>query len=149
MTQNENHPKEFSQLGDLRLGRKLSSIRVRIGLTQAAIAAMVAVSRKHISKIEIGTTSPTVRVLQDYLQACGTDLAEFFDAPLPINQTRRQREYHIKLQALLQNDTTSPVIRKVLDAFITSMQSSLTAAIQPIREQVRPARTAQEGRKKR
>src|SRR5438874_13233673 len=136
MTHN-NEPKGPSSQGDAELGRRLSSIRLRAGFTQNDIAGKVAVSRQHISNIEIGMTSPTIRVLQDYLRACGTDLAEFFYGPLPINQTRQQREYHSKLQALLQNDSTSPVVTKVLDSFITSMQSSLTAVVQPIRVQAR------------
>ena len=137
---NNNEQKGPSPHGDAELGQRLSSIRLRAGLTQTDIAGRVAVSRQHISNIETGMTSPTVRVLRDYLRSCGTDLAEFFYGPLPINQTRRQREYHSKLQALLQNDTTSPVVTKVLDSFITSMQSSLTALVQPIRVQARRAR---------
>src|SRR2546425_11817814 len=138
MTHN-NEQKGPSPQGDAELGQRLSSIRLRAGLTQTDIAGRVAVSRQHISNIEIGTTSPTVRVLQDYLRACGTDLPEFFYGPLPINQTRRQREYHSKLQALLENETTSPVVTKVLDSFMTSMQFSLTAVVQPIRVQARRA----------
>ncbi|HYR44342.1 MAG TPA: helix-turn-helix transcriptional regulator [Terriglobia bacterium] len=140
MTHNNNEQKGPSSQGDAELGQRLSSIRLRAGLTQTDIAGKVAVSRQHISNIEIGMTSPTIRVLQEYLRACGTDLAEFFYGPLPINQTRRQREYHTKLQALLQNDSTSPVVTKVLDSFITSMQSSLRAVVQPIRVQARRAR---------
>src|SRR2546425_9121203 len=139
MTHN-NEQKGPSPQGDAELGQRLSSIRLRAGLTQTDIAGRVAVSRQHISNIETGITSPTVRVLQDYLRACGTDLAEFFYGPLPVNQTRRQREYHSKLQALLENDTTSPVVTKVLDSFVTSMQSSLTALVQPIRVQARRSR---------
>ena len=136
--------------GDTELGQRLSSIRLRAGLTQSDVAEKVAVSRQHISNIETGITSPTVRVLQEYLRACGTDLAEFFYGPLPINQTRRQREYHSKLQALLENDAISPVVTKVLDSFMTSMQSSLTAVVQPIRVQARQAQTRnkKEGRGK-
>ena len=128
---NNNEPKGPRSQGDTELGQRLSSIRLRAGLTQADIARKVAVSRQHISNIELGVTSPTVQVLQDYLRACGTDLAEFFYGPLPINQTQRQRAYHNKLQALLQNDTISPVVRKVLDSFMTSMQPTLTAVVQP------------------
>src|SRR6266478_7865997 len=127
----DNEPKGPSSQGDAELGQRLSSIRLRAGLTQTDIAGKVAVSRQHISNIETGITSPTVRVLQDFLQACGMNLAEFFYGPLPINQTRRQREDHSKLQALLQNDTTSPIVTKVLDSFMTSMQSTLTAVVQP------------------
>jgi len=144
MTHNQD-PKEASLQGNnSQLGERLSSIRLRVGLTQTDIAGKLAVSRQHISNIETGMTSPTVRVLQDYLRVCGTDLAEFFYGPLPINQTPRQREYHSKLQALLENDTTSRVVTKVLDSFITSLQSSLTDVVQPARVQARRRRALQE-----
>ena len=139
MSKNSNPKGRPSPQGDSELGRRLSSIRLRAGMTQTDIAGKVAVSRQHISNIEIGITSPTVRVLQDYLRACCTDLAEFFYGPLPINQTPRQQEYHSKLQALLKNGTMSPVVTKTLDSFMTSMQSSLTAVVQPIRVQARRA----------
>src|SRR6267143_5700448 len=138
MTHN-NKPQGRWPQGESELGQKLSSMRLRAGLTQTDIASKVAVSRQHISNIETGITSPTVRVLQDYLQACGMGLAEFFYGPLPINQTRRQRDYHSKRQALLENETTSAVVTKVLDSFMTSMQFSLTAVVQPIRVQARRA----------
>jgi putative transcriptional regulator len=130
----------FSEQGDPELGQQLSAARLQAGLTQNDVADKVGVSRQHISNIEIGVTSPTVRVLRDYLQACGTDLAKFFYGPLPTNQTPRQRDYHRKLQILLENATVGPVITKVLDSFITSMQSSLTAVVQPIRVQARRSR---------
>src|SRR5437899_10613089 len=110
-----NDPNGPSPHGDTKVGPRLSSIRLRVGLTQTDIAGKLAVSRQHISNIETGMTSPTVRVLQDYLQACGTDLAEFFYGPLPINQTPRQRADHSKLQAWLENDTTSPRATKVTE----------------------------------
>ena len=132
-----NDPKGPSPHGDTKVGPRLSAIRLRGGLTQTDIARKVAVSRQHISNIETGITSPTVRVLRDYLHACGTDLAKFFYGPLPTDQTPRQREYHRKLQALLENPPISPVITKILDSFMSSMQSSLTALVQPVRVQAR------------
>jgi transcriptional regulator with XRE-family HTH domain len=136
----DNDRATASEQGDPDLGRRLSSARLLVGLTQTDIAEKVGVSRQHISNIETGITSPTVRVLREYLHACRTDLAEFFYGPLPTNQTPRQREYHRKLQALLANTTTSPVITKILDSFMTSMQSSLTELVQPLRVQARRAR---------
>jgi len=135
--------------GDPEMGRQLSAARLQAGLTQADIAERVGASRQHVSNIETGFTSPTVRVLRDYLHACGTDLAEFFYGPLPTDQTPRQREYHRKLQALLENSSISPVITKVLDSFMTSMQSSLTALVQPIRVQARWTRTPNMKRERR
>jgi transcriptional regulator with XRE-family HTH domain len=122
----------ISEQGDPELGHRLSLARLQLGLTQMDIAERVGVSRQHISNIETGLTSPTVRVLNSYLHACGTDLAKFFYGPLPTDQTPRQREYHRKLQTLLENATTSQVITKVLDSFMTSMQYSMTTVVQPI-----------------
>ena len=116
-------------------GRRLSSFRLRAGLTQSDVAQRIAVSRQHISNIETGTTSPTLRVLQHYLEVCGTNLAEFFYGPLPFNQTPQQREYHRKLQALLEDDTTASVVSKILDSFMISTQAAPTGAIEPIRVQ--------------
>jgi transcriptional regulator with XRE-family HTH domain len=121
MSENRNS-KEPSPQDDSELGRRLSSMRLRAGMTQTDIAGKAAVSRQHISNIETGITSPTVRVLSDYLHACRTDVAEFFYGPLPTDQTPRQREYHRNLQALLEDTTISPVITKILDSFMTSMQ---------------------------
>ncbi|HYR82483.1 MAG TPA: helix-turn-helix transcriptional regulator [Terriglobia bacterium] len=137
----ETHRTTASEQGDPELGRQLSSARLQAALTQTDIAEKVGVSRQHISNIETGVTSPTVRVLRDYLDACGTDLAKFFYGPLPTDQTPRQREYHRKLQVLLENSTISPVITKILDSFMTSMQSSLRALVQPVRVQARRIRT--------
>jgi len=148
MSDENNRTMSFEQ-GGPELGRQLSSARLLAGLTQNDIAEKVGVSRQHISNIETGITSPMVRVLRDYLHACGTNLAEFFYGPLPTNQTPRQREYHRKLQALLENSTISAVITKVLDSFMTSMQSSLTAVVQPIRVQARWTRTPNMKRERR
>ena len=140
MSDENNRTMPFEQ-GDPEMGRRLSAARLHAGLTQADIAEEVRVSRQHISNIETGITSPTVRVLRDYLHACGTELPVFFYGPLPTDQTPRQREYHRKLQALLDNSTISPVITKVLDSFMTSIQSALAAQVQPIRVQARWTRS--------
>jgi len=115
-------------------GRRLSSLRLRAGLTQSDIAEKVAVSRQHISNIETGATSPTLQLLEHYLEVCGASLAEFFYGPLPVNQTPEQREYHSKLQTLLENETTAAVVTNVLDCFMISMQASLSAPSQPLRQ---------------
>ena len=128
------------QEADFALGERLTSIRLRAGFTQSDLATKVGVSRQHISNIETMTTSPTVRVLRDYLRACGTDLAEFFYGPLPIEQTPQQREYHRKLQALLEHSTTHSAITKVLDSFMTSLEISAKALVQPVRVLKRTAR---------
>lgn len=112
--------------GDRELGYRLSTLRHQAGLTQADVATKIGVSRQHISKIEMGITSPTLRVLHDCLRTYGTGFAEFFYGPLPTDQTPTQREHHRKLQTLLDNTAVAPIIAMVLDSFITSMQFSKT-----------------------
>jgi transcriptional regulator with XRE-family HTH domain len=142
LIQDERNRASRSQ-ADSAMGASLTSIRLRTRLTQNDLAKKIGVSRQHISNIETGMTSPTVRVLQNYLQACGTNLAEFFYGPLPVNETLQQREYHYKLQALLQDSATNPVVTKVLDSFMTSLNISAKAAVQPVRVQARAARVRQ------
>jgi transcriptional regulator with XRE-family HTH domain len=142
--QEDKNRRAVLQEADSALGERLTSIRLRAGLTQSDLASKVGVSRQHISNIETMATSPTIRVLRDYLRACGTDLAEFFYGPLPIDQTPQQRAYHSKLQALLEDSTTRPVITKVLDSFMTSIETSAKALVQPVRVQKRAARTSRD-----
>ena len=137
MTDETNGSSTSSEQGDPEMGQRLSAVRLQKGLTQADLAERVGVSRQHISNIETGVTSPTVQVLRDYLNACGTHLAEFFYGPLPTDQTTKQRELHRKLQTLLDDTTVAPVIAKILDSFITSAQFSQTGLVQPIRVQAR------------
>ncbi len=59
--------------GKIEHGRRLSSLRLRAGLTQSDIAEKIAVSRQHISNIETGATSPTLQLLEHYLETCGDD----------------------------------------------------------------------------
>jgi putative transcriptional regulator len=116
----------LSAQDDAEIGHRLSTVRLQAGLTQADVAKRIGVSRQHISNIEMGTTSPTLRVLGDCLRTYGTGLAEFFYGALPTNQTPTQREHHRKLQTLLDNTALAPVIEMVLDSFLTSMQFSQT-----------------------
>jgi transcriptional regulator with XRE-family HTH domain len=109
-------------------------------LTQSEIAKELHMSRQHISNIETGYTSPTLNVLHSYLKACGSDLASFFYGPIPSRQTSRQREYHRKLQDVLESPSLGTTIMKVLDSFHSSLESAATAAVQPPRVQGRRAK---------
>ena len=89
-----------SEVGDPVVGERLAAIRLRAGLTQTELANRINVSRQHISNIETGFTSPTLRVLTGFLETCGVSLPEFFYGPLPTDQTPKQREYHRRLQTI-------------------------------------------------
>jgi len=121
----------------LEMGERLAGLRLRAGFTQSQVAKELKISRQHVSNIETGFTSPTLAVLHNYLRACGTDLASFFYGPIPDNQTPRQREYHRKLQDILESSSLATTIVKVLDSFHTSIESAAVSALQPPRVQAR------------
>src|SRR5262249_51784289 len=131
-----------SVFSDTIIGEQLASLRLRAGLTQSDVARELQMSRQHISNIETGFTSPTVSVLHSYLKACGTDLPSFFYGPLPSRQTPRQREYHRKLQEVLESPSLGITIMKVLDSFYSSLESTAIAAVQPPRVQGRRAKSS-------
>src|SRR6516225_7361010 len=122
---------------DTLIGEQLASLRLRAGLTQSDIAKELHMSRQHISNIETGYTSPTLSVLHAYLKACGSDLPSFFYGPLPGRQTPRQREYHRKLQDILESPSLGATIMKVLDSFHLSLESAAAGAVQRTRVQGR------------
>lgn len=132
-----NNKQDATAAGDPEIGERLATIRLRAGLTQTDLANQIGVSRQHISNIETGLTSPTLHVLTEFLAACGLNLPEFFYGPLPTEQTPKQREYHRKLQTILEDSSASFAIQKVLDSFVTSIESSARAAVQPPRVQIR------------
>jgi transcriptional regulator with XRE-family HTH domain len=123
------------------IGEQLASLRLRAGLTQSDVAKELQMSRQHISNIETGYTSPTLSVLHDYLKACGSDLPSFFYGPLPGRQTPRQREYHRKLQDVLESPSLGATIMKVLDSFHSSLESAAAGAVQPPRVQSRRSKS--------
>jgi transcriptional regulator with XRE-family HTH domain len=132
---------ENSSFSDALVGERLASLRLRAGLTQTDVARELHISRQHVSNIETGFTSPTLNVLNSYLAACGSDLPSFFYGPLPKRQSARQRDYHRKLQDLLESPALATTIMKVLDSFHTSLEGAAAAAVQPPRVQAKRSRS--------
>jgi len=134
---------EKNGFSDVEIGERLAGIRLRAGFTQTEIAKQLKISRQHVSNIETGFTSPTLAVLRGFLRACGTDLASFFYGPIPVDQTARQREYHRKLQDVLESPALGTTIMKVLDSFHASLESAAVSAVQPRRVQARRQKVRQ------
>ena len=132
---------EKNGFSGVEIGERLAGIRLRAHLTQSEVAKQLKISRQHVSNIETGFTSPTLAVLHGFLRACGTDLASFFYGPIPVNQTPRQREYHRKLQDILESPSLAATIMKVLDSFHTSIESTAVSALQPPRVRARRSKS--------
>jgi len=67
----------------LDIGVRLREIRVRLGLSQRALAARADVTNGMISLIEKNRSSPSVATLKKILDGVPMSLAEFFDAGQP------------------------------------------------------------------
>ena len=63
------------------LGKRLRRIRQERGLTLKQIEAKVGVSATHVSEIERGNTSPTIRALERIASALGVAPSYLIDIP--------------------------------------------------------------------
>ncbi len=61
-----------------RLGNRLNALRSEHGLTQAALAAEVGVSRKTINTVENGVFIPSTLLALKIARALGTPVEEIF-----------------------------------------------------------------------
>jgi transcriptional regulator with XRE-family HTH domain len=73
---------------------ELVRLREKKRLGQSDIVKLVKdagnqISLSHVKKMESGESSPTVRTLDYYLAACGSNLGEFFETWLPREDTKR------------------------------------------------------------
>ncbi len=64
------------------VGRRLKALRMKLGLSQRALARRAGVSNGTISLIEQGRTDPTLGLLMKILDGVGVSVAEFFAQPL-------------------------------------------------------------------
>jgi transcriptional regulator with XRE-family HTH domain len=61
-----------------QLGRRVATLRVAAGLTQATLAEHVGVTVETISRLERGKVTPSLERLEDVAGALGVDLGELF-----------------------------------------------------------------------
>jgi len=72
-----------------RFGRLVKAHRVRMGLTQEALAERANISTDMISKIEGGSSGARFGVIGQIAEALGVDPAELFTPNLPSGQLQR------------------------------------------------------------
>lgn len=56
------------------LGKKITNLRKAKGFSQVKFAILLGISREHLSKIERGATSPSVKLLFEISKQCGNDI---------------------------------------------------------------------------
>lgn len=89
-----------------RFGSLLKAHRVRLGLTQEALAERAGISTDMISKIEGGASGARFGVITQLAKALGVDPAELFTPDLPHGQLQRSTltEITSRLASLSEGD---------------------------------------------
>lgn len=62
----------------MEIGKKIKTLRTRIGLTQEELASRCELSKGFLSQLENDLTSPSITTLSDIVEALGTNLSLFF-----------------------------------------------------------------------
>ena len=63
----------------IQLGKRISEIRIKKGLTQEKLADMVNYSANHIAKLESARTNPSFELLVEIAKAMNIPTKELFD----------------------------------------------------------------------
>ena len=63
----------------IQLGKRISEIRIKKGLTQEKLADMVNYSANHIAKLESARTNPSFELLVEIAKAMNIPIKELFD----------------------------------------------------------------------
>lgn len=58
----------------VNLGKQIITLRKTKGFSQVKFAILLGISREHLSKIERGATSPSVKLLFEISKQCGQDI---------------------------------------------------------------------------
>lgn len=61
------------------LGERIRELRKQQGLTQEQLAELVEIEQKHVSRIELGKSAPTIDRLEKIAEVLNTPVKEFFD----------------------------------------------------------------------
>lgn len=99
------------------LGARIKELRKKRGLTQGKLSEIIEIDPKHLSRIEVGKSYPSLQTLDKISNALKVELKDFFE----FNQkVRNMKEFNKNVQNLLKETTPAmiPLILKVLRAII-------------------------------
>lgn len=66
--------------GKEKLGSRIKAFRKAKGLSQEQLAELVGIEQKHVSRLEVGTSYPTIDRLEKIAVALDVPMGSFFDA---------------------------------------------------------------------
>lgn len=99
-----------------RFGRLVKAHRVRMRLTQEALAERAKISTDMISKIEGGTSGARFRVITQLAEALAVDPAELFTTDLPGGQLQRSTLIEITSRLASLSESELRWVKNLLEA---------------------------------
>lgn len=103
------------------LGERIRELRKLRGLTQEQFAELIGVEQKHVSRLELGKSFPTIERLEMISTALNTPLREIFDfVHLAEQDTRTSSIEEMMLQLSEEDQRTA---YKIFRGVIRSLQS--------------------------
>lgn len=109
----------MSATSDL-LGERIRELRKFRGLTQEQLAELIEVEQKHVSRLELGKSFPTIERLEKIAEALGVPLRDFFDYVHLSDTDTRAKSIEEMLKCL--NDDDQKIAYKILRDVIRSLQ---------------------------
>ena len=103
------------------LGERIRELRKSRGLTQDQFAELIEVEQKHVSRIELGKSFPTIERLEKISLALNIPLRDIFDFVHLADQ--KTRSDSIQKMMMQLNDENQKIAYKVFSGIIHSLQN--------------------------
>lgn len=101
-----------------RFGGLLKAHRIRMGMTQEALAERAGISTDMVSKIEGGSSGARFGVIEKLAAALGIDPAELFTSELPSGQLKNDAMVSLTSRLAALSDSDLNWIRGIIDAVL-------------------------------
>jgi transcriptional regulator with XRE-family HTH domain len=99
------------------LGARIKELRRSKGLSQVRLAEMVGIESKHLSRIEVGRSYPSLKTLESIARALKVEMKDLFDY---VHQSSSSREITESITTLLSDadDEKLRLALKLLKAMV-------------------------------
>ncbi len=98
------------------LGKRIRELRKRAGLTQEQLAEQLGIDQKHMSRIELGKSYPSLDRLTKIAETVGTPLPDLFKFGHLSDEGDLHKQAADMLQQLDQKDLKK--VHRILEAFL-------------------------------
>ena len=99
------------------LGARIREIRKARGLSQETLAELIGIEPRHVSRIEVGKSYPTISRLEKLSEVLGVPLKDFFDFDHLESPEKRTKDIESVIRGLPEE--YQQIICKIVRAFET------------------------------